>query len=470
MDLNNSPKNFNLKSIDFGEDFVFGVSTSAYQIEGAYNVQDKGMSIWDAFTSKKKTVFQNQNGQIACDFYNKFEEDILLMKSMNIKHFRFSLAWSRIIPNGIGEVSKNGIDFYNGVIDFCLECGITPWVTLYHWDLPQALEDKGGWTNRDVVSWFENYAQVCAVHFGDRVKHWMVINEPMVFTGAGYFLGVHAPGRKGLKNFLPAIHHAVLCQAIGGKMLRYMVPDALIGTTFSCSQITPYRNKQKDILAAKKADVMLNRLFVEPLLGLGYPTEHVPVLKRIEAYMWPEDHKNMVFDFDFIGVQNYTREVVRHSPFVPYLRTKIVKASRRNVKRTLMDWEVYPESIYHMLHQFGKYEGVKKIVITENGAAFTDNLINNEIDDQERLQYLQSHLEQVYKAKEEGINVSGYFVWTFTDNFEWAEGFRTRFGLVYNNFKTQQRIVKSSGKWFKDFLSNNYKKNSPLVKSKKAIK
>ncbi|WP_372757350.1 GH1 family beta-glucosidase [Mariniflexile sp.] len=454
MDFNNPQNAFNLKPQDFGKDFVFGVSTAAYQIEGAHAIHDKGVSIWDQFTSKKGNIFNNQHGQIACDFYNKFEEDILLMKSMNIKHFRFSLAWSRIIPNGTGVVSSEGIAFYNRVINFCIACGITPWVTVYHWDLPQALQNQGGWVNREVLQWFENYTRVCATHFGDRVKHWMVLNEPMVFTGAGYFLGVHAPGNKGLKNFLPAVHHAVLCQAIGGRMLRDLVPDAQIGSTFSCSEITPYSQAARDVLAAKKANALLNRLFIEPLLGLGYPTKHVPVLKRIEAYIKPDDLKKAVFDFDFIGVQNYTREVVKHSYFVPYLRARIVKASKRNVKTTLMDWEVYPPSIYNMIAHFNEYKGVKKIIITENGAAFTDKLVSGEVNDTERLQYLQSHIAQVQKAKAEGLNVAGYFAWTFTDNFEWAEGYHPRFGLVYTDFSTQQRIVKASGKWYKDFLGS----------------
>ncbi|MEN3322696.1 GH1 family beta-glucosidase [Mariniflexile soesokkakense] len=454
MDFNNPQKPFNLKPQDFGKDFVFGVSTAAYQIEGAHTQHDKGISIWDHFTSKKGNIFNNQHGQIACDFYNRFEEDILLMQSMNIKHFRFSLAWSRIIPNGTGMVSIEGVDFYNRVINFCLKCGITPWVTLYHWDLPQNLQNQGGWVNRDVLSWFENYAQVCATHFGDRVKNWMVLNEPMVFTGAGYFLGVHAPGTKGLKNFLPAVHHAMLCQAIGGSVLRALVPNAHIGTTFSCSQITPFRNTAKDILAAKKADALLNRLFIEPLLGMGYPAEHVAVLKRIESYIKPQDLKNAVFDFDFIGVQNYTREMVRHHYLVPYLRAKIVKASKRNVKTTLMDWEVYPPSIYNMIERFNQYKGIKKIIITENGAAFPDMLVDGKVHDKERLHYLQAYLEQVHKAKKDGLNVAGYFVWTFTDNFEWAEGYHPRFGLVYTNFSTQKRIKKASGAWYKAFLES----------------
>ncbi|MDO7174164.1 GH1 family beta-glucosidase [Mariniflexile sp. AS56] len=454
MDFNNPQKPFNLKPQDFGKDFVFGVSTAAYQIEGAHAVHDKGASIWDQFTSKKGNTFNNQHGQVACDFYTKFEADILLMKSMNISHFRFSLAWSRILPNGTGAVSMDGVAFYNRVIDFCLECGITPWVTLYHWDLPQALQDQGGWAHRDVLSWFKNYAQVCATYFGDRIKHWIVLNEPMVFTGAGYFLGVHAPGNKGLKNFLPAVHHAMMCQAIGGRVLRAMVPKAFIGTTFSCSEITAYSESAKDVLAAKKADALLNRLFIEPLLGLGYPTEHVPVLAGLEAYIKPNDLKEAVFDFDFIGVQTYTREVVKHSYFVPYLRSKIVKASKRNVKTTLMDWEVYPRSIYNMIERFNQYQGIHKILITENGAAFPDMLFNGKVHDKERLHYLQAHIEQVHQAKKDGLNVEGYFVWTFTDNFEWAEGYRPRFGLVYTNFSTQERILKASGKWFKTFLGS----------------
>lgn len=449
------PENHNFTSQDFGKDFVWGVSTAAYQIEGAHHLDEKGASIWDAFTSKKGRIHNNDHGQIAVDFYHRYKEDILLMKSMNIKHYRFSLSWSRLIPKGHGAVNIKGIYFYNRVIDFCLECGITPWITLYHWDLPQTLENQGGWTNRSILGWFETYVTLCAKQFGDRVKHWIVLNEPMVFTGAGYFLGVHAPGRKGLKNFLPSVHHAVLCQALGGRILRNLIPNSIIGTTFSCSQITPYSNSPKDIKASKTADALLNRLFIEPLLGLGYPMDSVPILKRIKKYMEPEDEKHALFDFDFIGIQNYTREVVKHDFFVPYIHTKIVKASKRHVKTTLMDWEVYPPSIYNMIKKFNGYKGIKKIIITENGAAFTDTLVDGNIQDSDRLSYYQLHLEQVLKAKKEDYHVEGYFAWTFTDNFEWAEGYRPRFGLVHVDFTTQERIIKASGKWFKGFLANH---------------
>lgn len=453
--MNNTPcfAQTDLNAADFGKDFVWGVSTAAYQIEGAFDKDGKGASIWDVFTAKKGSIHKGQNGQIACDFYHRYREDILLLKAMNIPHFRFSLSWSRLFPSGTGDLNSSGADFYNRVIDFCLQCGITPWITLYHWDLPQVLEDKGGWTNRDILGWFAEYAEICAALFGDKVKNWIVLNEPMVFTGAGYFLGVHAPGRKGLKHFLPSVHHATLCQAIGGRALRRWVPNAHIGTTFSCSEITPYSQKPKDLKAAEKADVMLNRLFLEPVLGMGYPSENLPVLKRLEDYKKGDDEKDIVFDFDFIGIQNYTREVVRHSFTVPYLKAKIVKATQRGVKTTLMDWEVYPKSIYQMIKKYNGYASVKKIIITENGAAFEDVLQDKEVNDVARLAYLKDYLGQVHKAQIDGYKVAGYFAWTFTDNFEWAEGYYPRFGLVYTNFSNQERIIKTSGKWYRDFLA-----------------
>ena len=258
-----------LNKLDFGKDFNWGVSTAAYQIEGAHNTQAKGVSIWDNFTEKPKAIFKGQHGEQSCDFYHRYKEDILLMKAMNIKNFRFSISWPRIVPKGYGKVNEAGIDFYNRVIDFCLECNITPWITLYHWDLPQQLEEKGGWTNRDMLGWFQDYTSLCAKRFGDRVKHWMVLNEPMVFTGAGYFLGVHAPGRRGLKNFLPAIHHATLCQAIGGKVLRDQVQQVTIGTTFSCSQITPFSDCEKRRFSSTKSRCLIKPFIYRANFGFG---------------------------------------------------------------------------------------------------------------------------------------------------------------------------------------------------------
>lgn len=436
----------------FGEGFIWGVSTAAYQIEGAHDCDGKGPSIWDTFVLKKNRIFQNQHGNQACDFYNRYIQDLHLMHSLNIRNYRFSIAWSRIIPHGVGEVNPTGIDFYNRLIDLSLELGITPWVTLYHWDLPHALEEKGGWTNRAVKDWFGDYVSLCVKHFGDRVKNWMVLNEPAVFNAAGYFFGVHAPGKKGLNNFLAAAHHTTLAQAYGARVIKSLQSQSNVGTTFSCSHVEPFSSKEKDIQATAKADVLLNRLFIEPLLGMGYPTKEIRILNRIESYIKDNDEHEMKFDMDFIGIQNYTREIIRHSCFVPYLQTKIVSAKERKVEMTAMNWEVYPESIYHMLKKFSSYPNIPPLIITENGAAFPDKIENNQVHDPKRLQYIQQAIAQVWRAKQDGIRVNGYFVWTFLDNFEWAEGYEPRFGLVYVDFENQQRIIKDSGHWYADFI------------------
>ncbi len=436
----------------FGHDFKWGVSTAAFQIEGASDADGKGESIWDAFTTKKGKIHSGHKADIACDFYNNYKADIDLIKQLNIPNFRFSISWSRILPNGTGSINQAGVDYYNKVIDYCIAQGIEPWVTIYHWDLPQVLELQGGWTNRSVIEWFIAYTAICAQSFGDRVKYWMIMNEPSVFSGAGYFFGIHAPGRTGLKNFLPAIHHIVLSMAAGAKKLRELLPDAQIGTTFSCSHIEPRSDSKRDVKAARVADALVNRLFIEPVLGLGYPVNDLPVLKGLEKYYQPGDEQNMQFDFDFIGLQNYTREIVKYSFFTPYIQASLVKAKDRNVPTTAMGWEVHPPAVYHILKKFDAYSQIRKILITENGAAFPDEVIDDKVDDPKRTEYIQTHLQQVLKAKQEGCKVDGYFVWTLTDNFEWAEGYHPRFGLIYVDFNTQKRIIKSSGDWYADFL------------------
>ncbi|HMG09934.1 MAG TPA: GH1 family beta-glucosidase [Mucilaginibacter sp.] len=450
MELTDQDKQLNKQL--FGSDFIWGVSTAAFQIEGAHDADGKGESVWDAFTAKKGKILNADHARTSCDFYNKYEEDIDLIKQLNIPNFRFSISWARLLPTGTGQINQAGIDYYNRIINYCMQKGIEPWVTVYHWDLPQVLEQKGGWTNREIIDWFSEFVTLCAKSFGDRVKHWMVMNEPVVFTGAGYFFGIHAPGRSGMKNFIPAIHHVVLSITAGGKILRSLLPQAQIGTTFSCSQIEPLTDKPRDIAAARRADALINRLFIEPILGLGYPVKDLPVLKGLQKYFQPGDEDNMHFDFDFIGIQNYTREIVKYSFFTPYIGARMVKAENRNVELTAMRWEVYPPSIYHMIKKFNAYPQVKNIIITENGAAFPDIVKDGNVDDSKRRQYLQNYIAQVLKAKNEGCKVNGYFVWTLTDNFEWAEGYHPRFGLIYVNHDTQERIVKASGSWYADFL------------------
>jgi len=452
MDIDNA---FKITKANFGDSFQWGVSTAAFQIEGGHDADGKGLSIWDVFTAKKGRVKSGHHAMTACNFYGCYEVDIQLINELNIPNFRFSISWSRLLPNGTGEINQKGIDYYNNLIDHMLQCGIEPWVTIYHWDLPHALELKGGWTNRECVAWFTEFATLCAKSFGDRVKNWMVINEPSVFTGAGYFLGIHAPGKRGLSNFFKAVHHVTLATAAGGRVLRELVPNANIGTTFSCTHIEPVSDKKQHIAAAKRVDTLLNRTFIEPILGLGYPMDDLPVLRKLNRYMHPEDRNNMAFDFDFIGLQCYTREIVRSSMLTPYIGAALVSAEKRKVPLiTAMKWEVYPEAMHHILTKFNQYEGIKKIIITENGAAFPDIIENGKVNDTLRTQYIKDHLAQVLKAKNEGIKVDGYFVWSLTDNFEWAEGYHARFGLIHIDFETQQRTIKQSGRWYSQFLSD----------------
>ena len=441
---------------DFGDSFVWGTATASYQIEGAWQEDEKSPSIWDTFTHRKGNVKTGETGDVACDFYHRYADDLRLHKSLNFDAFRFSLAWTRLLPEGTGRVSKKGLDFYNRVIDECLSLGIQPWVTLYHWDLPQCLEDRGGWTNRDITGWFAEYADVASRAFGDRVKNWMVLNEPFAFTALGYMLGIHAPGRKGLKNFMPAVHHAALCQADGGRIVRSNLPDAHVGTTYSVSFIEPAKDKPAARKAAVRFDALANRLFIEPALGMGYPTDALPFLKKIEdKYAQPGDQERMAFDFDFIGLQNYYRMVVKHSLKVPVLWANEVPPGKRGIPAdqiTEMGWEVTPDGFYRILKQFAAYEGVRKIIVTENGAAFPDSLKNDRVDDPLRTKFYKDYLANLLRAKREGVPVEGYFCWTFLDNFEWAEGYHPRFGLVYVDFETQQRVVKGSGEWFRELL------------------
>jgi len=442
-----------LKSSMFGDKFLWGLATAAYQIEGAWNIDGKGESIWDTFTHNTNNVKDKSNGNTACNFYTLYKKDIDLIKSLGFNVFRFSISWSRIMPNGIGTINQQGIDFYHNVIDYCIEKDIIPFVTLYHWDLPQALEDKGGWTNREIINWFNEYVTLCCNEYGNKVKNWIVLNEPMGFTSLGYMTGYHAPGKKGLGNFLSAVHHAVMCQAEGGRIIRSIVKDANIGTAFSCAPVEPKKETTAHQKAAKRIDVLLNRLFIEPSLGKGYPWDDLPMLKRLEKYMEPGDEQRMMFDFDFIGLQNYFRVIGKKSIYPPLVWANEVKPEKRDVPLTAMKWEIYPEGIYKVLRRFASYP-IKKIIITENGAAFEDTIDNNSIHDVNRIEYYNNYLSQVLKAKQEGIPVEGYFAWTYMDNFEWAEGYTARFGIVHNDPLTQKRIIKDSGYWFQQLLNN----------------
>lgn len=443
-----------MQSSDFGNDFLWGVATAAAQIEGAANDYGKGPSIWDTFSKRTGKIKKGHQPTLACDFYHRYLEDIALVKTLGFKVFRFSIAWARIFPLGHGPINPQGVAFYHRVIDECLMQDLVPMVTLYHWDLPEALSKEGGWTAFGINSWFNEYVAFCAKEYGDKVKQWIVINEPFGFTSLGYMLGVHAPGQTGVNNFFDAALHTAIAQADGAKILRAEVSSAVIGTAFSCSEVVPYTQSAQDLLAAKRTDALMNRFFFEPVLGLGFPTADWEVLEKfaISHSTWRHQER-MKFDFDFIGLQNYFPLVIRYNAFIPILQAWEVKAKNRKVPHTAMGWEINADSFYRIIKQFASYPQVKSIMVTENGAAFQDKVIDGKIDDRERIEYFEAYLSAMLKAKNEGINITGYLAWTLMDNFEWAEGYQARFGLVHNDFKTQQRTIKQSGFWWQQFLS-----------------
>ncbi len=446
---------------DFGPDFVWGTATAAYQIEGAWDADGKEESIWDRFAHTPGKILTGETGDVACDFYRRYAEDLELMSELGFNATRFSLSWPRVFPGN--KPNPAGVDYYKSVIDEAFAQGVEPWVTLYHWDLPQRLEDRGGWTHRDTVKRFEEYVDFCTRTFKD-VRRWMIFNEPTSFVVLGYALGLHAPGRnaiprwsnffskKGLMDFLAASHHVVLAQASGGRIAKANLPDADIGSTWYFSDVQPMR--PQDAAAAARFDAVINRLYFDPAMGKGYPFDAFPALKRIETFFKPGDETAVVANFDFVGMQNYSRDVVKRSWFQPLVWGTLVEPKKRGVQETTeMGWEVYPEGIYRILKRLSGYEAVKKIYVTENGAAFADKVeADGRVHDPKRIAFLQAYIEQVLRAKNEGVPVEGYFVWSFMDNFEWHEGFRPRFGLVYVDYPTQKRTVKDSGLWMQKFL------------------
>lgn len=442
-----------LKRKQFGNEFLWGTTISAFQNEGWPTSEGKGKSIWDVFTADHNNINNQDKINNASNFYKDFENDIKIASDLNLKVFRFSLSWTRIFPKGRGEINQSGVDFYHRVIDCCLKSGLEPWITLYHWDLPHNLEELGGWTSRAIVHWFSEYTEFCSKEFGHKVKNWIVINEPMSFTGLGYFMGYHAPGKTGITNFLKASHHVTICNAEGGRIIRRNVKDANIGTAFSCSYIKPANKRLLNKGAAKRMEALLNRFFLEPALGLGYPTDIMPGLNMIYRYFKKGDEHRIKFDFDFIGLQYYFRVVTKFSLFPPVLFASEIPPKDRTRNINAMGLEVYPKGMSKILKFYNQYKDIKKIVITESGVCFPDYITNGKIYDIKRLKYHKNMLKEILKARKSGIPVEGYFIWTLIDNFEWREGFEPRFGIVHNDFNTQKRTVKYSGNWFKEFLA-----------------
>jgi len=414
-----------------------------------------GESIWDRFLERSGSdpEFQLITRFTAGSLLH-YAKDIALLKEAGFRNYRFSLSWPRLMPSGKFHLNKKGIAWYNVFIDHLLKEGITPWVTLYHWDLPQALQDKGGWASRDIVHRMEEYAYVAAKYFGDRVKHWMVMNEPSVFTGAGYLLGIHAPGLKSLDTYLKSCHHALLAQSAAGSVLRSQVNQAQIGNALSFTDFEPASHRRQDVLAAQRLDALINRLFLEPALGMGIPDEARAFMQRIEPWISPHDEKRMQFNFDFIGVQVYTRQIVAAAPWIPLVKARIIPPEKRNVPLTAMNWEDYPEALYRVITRLQRnYYKLPPLVVTENGIALHDEINpDGSIKDQRRIGYFEQALHGLKRALNEGADVRGYFAWSLLDNLEWAEGTKPRFGLVHVDFNTLERKPKASWYWWQQFL------------------
>ncbi|HQR79672.1 MAG TPA: GH1 family beta-glucosidase [Actinomycetota bacterium] len=432
---------------DFGDEFTWGVATAAYQIEGSPEADGKGPSIWDTFSHRPGTVADGSTGDIATDSYRRFPEDVALVGAMGFDAYRFSLSWPRIQPDG-RTVNRKGLDHYQRVVDSCLGAGVEPWVTLYHWDLPQALEDRGGWTDRDIVEVFADYVGLVGQVLGDRVRHWMIFNEPLSFTMLGYMLGEHAPGRRGLNNYLPAMHHVNLATAHGVRAMRAADPDGIVGSTHYLT--APIGTGPGPLLAQRAeraAEALLNRSFLEPGLGLGYPVQDAPILRMMRRYMRDGDVEACRTDLDFLGVQYYTRMRAPFRP-IPGLWTIPVMGDDPDIERTSLGWEIRPEGLGMVLDMVHAYDRYPRIVVTEGGASFDDVLAGGRVHDDLRIAYYESHVAQVRAAVDRGVPVDGYFCWSLMDNFEWAEGLRARFGLVHVDFQTQHRTIKDSGYWF----------------------
>jgi beta-glucosidase len=432
-------------------DFIWGVATSSYQIEGAANEDGRGKSIWDTFCKVPGKVANFDNGDIACDHYHRFKEDLDLMKWMGVKAYRFSVAWPRVIPDGVGRVNEMGLDFYDRLIDSSLEREIAPWLTMYHWDLPEALQLRGGWNNREVVEWFGEYGEVLTSRFGDRVKNWMTLNEPLCSAWLGHLYGDMAPGIKDLQTALNVSHNLLMSHGLACQVIRSNVSEANVGIVINVTPAVPATDSQVDSNAAQLADGFDNRWFLDPVFGRTYPADVIDALGA-SPEIHSGDMKLIAQDLDFLGVNFYFRQTVaadQNSKPLP-----IRSVNRENVKKTAMNWEVHPQAFEEILLRISKEYSPKAIYITENGSAWNDEVINGEIIDDERIDYLVRHLDAMRSARNQGAPILGYFAWSFLDNFEWAYGYEKRFGLIYVDYKTQTRTPKKSALFYRQLLLN----------------
>jgi beta-glucosidase len=422
----------------FPEGFVWGAATAAYQIEGAADADGRGPSIWDRFAHTPGRVTNGETGDVACDHYHRYREDVALMAELGLDAYRFSVSWSRVLPEGKGRVNEAGLDFYDRLVDELLGAGITPHLTLYHWDLPQALETAGGWPVRATAEAFAEYATVVAGRLGDRVRHIATLNEPFVVADHGYRIGSHAPGRTDPNAALAAAHNLLVAHGLGVEAIKAAAPEAAAGIVLNFHPAHPASGHALDLEAAMLAHDEVNRWFLDPVTGRGYPEN------AVRAWGWRCDevlHGDMELiatPIDFLGINYYCRHIVR-SPYLPALPPGPPE------ELTEMGWEVYPAGLTEVLEFVASRTGELPLYVTENGAAYPVD--GDPARDPERVSFLHRHFEAARTAIDQGVPLHGYFVWSLLDNFEWAHGYRHRFGIVHVDFDTLERQVRDSGRF-----------------------
>ncbi|EYB68124.1 Beta-glucosidase [Deinococcus phoenicis] len=432
-----------LRRADFPANFTFGVATSSYQIEGAAFEDGRGPSIWDTFCREPGRIRDGSRGDVACDHYHRWEADLDLIASLGVDAYRFSVAWPRVQPSGSGPVNAAGLDFYERLTDGLLARGVAPHVTLYHWDLPQPLQDAGGWTNRETAHRFAEYGAAVAGRLGSRVKSYATLNEPWCSSVLSYEIGEHAPGLQDRRLALAAAHGLLLGHGLALPEVRRLAPASQAGIVLNLGPQMPASDQPGDRAAARLADGRLNRWFLDPLLCGAYPQDVWDACGADVPEVREGDLALIAAPLDFLGVNYYSRGVLGAAGgSVP-----------AGASVTDMGWEIYPQGLTDLLTRLkADYPTLPPVVITENGAAFADQLQGGQVHDPARVQYLQTHLEALRQALAAGVDVRGYFAWSLMDNFEWAYGYEKRFGLVYVDYPTQTRILKDSAHWYRQFL------------------
>jgi beta-glucosidase len=441
----------------FPDGFLWGAATSAYQIEGSPLADGAGPNIWHRFSHTPGLTDNGDTGDTACDHYRRYQSDVALIAEMGLNAYRFSISWSRVLPEGIGRVNDKGLDFYSRLVDALLERGISPNATLYHWDLPAALDDRGGWLNRDIAGWFAGYAGIMFDALGDRVPLWATINEPWVVTDGGYLHGKLAPGHRNLFEAPIASHNLLRAHGMAVEAFRASraATDSHVGIVVNLEPQYAASDSPEDVAATARADAYMNRQYLDPLFFGRYPDEMSEIFG--EAWLdWPADDMKLIAQpGDFLGINYYKRSVTRHDVEYEPVRTSGVHQPE-NV-HTEIGWEVYPPALTRILLWVQERYGDIPLYITENGAAFDDPpvAIDGVVDDPLRVEYLRGHLQAAEEAMQQGVALRGYFVWSLLDNFEWSHGYSKRFGIVHVNYETQQRTIKSSGKFYASIARTN---------------